>query len=114
MGNTTTLRGPHVRSLCTLEASSRSMGPRVALGRRGATGAGRKGWRGVLVGPTSGRPRAARQEGLMRVSSRGGLVRAYTGPPVPSLTARAAHGATRSDYSYRKRRSQVVVEGERW
>ena len=57
---------------------------------------------------------AARQEGLMRISSRGGLVCAYIEPLVPSLTARAAHGATRSDYSYRKRRSKVVVEGERW
>ena len=67
-----------------------------------------------MVGPTGGRPRAARQEGSMQVSSRGGLVCAYTGPPVPALTARAAHGATRSDFSYRKRRRRVVVEGERW
>ena len=62
MGNATTLRAPRVRSLCTLEASSRSMGPRVALGRRGATGAGQKGWQGVLTDPTSCRPRGGKSD----------------------------------------------------
>ena len=88
-----------------------------SVGRPGPTWCHRRWSEGVArcVGRSDEwQAEAARQEGSMRVSSRGGLVHAYTGPPGPSLTARAAHGATRSDYSYRKRRSKVVVEGERW
>ena len=98
----------YLRSLQPLDGSA---------GRPGPTWCHRSWSEGVARGvgrPDEWQAEAARQEGSMRVSSHGGLVRAYIGPPVPSLTARAAHGATRSDYSYRKRRSKVVVEGERW
>ena len=64
---------------------------------------------------------------VRRVAGRGGKARGFNAGQQPrrprmrihravgpSLTARAAYGATRSDYSYRKRRSKVVAEGERW
>jgi hypothetical protein len=56
----TTRRGPRARPLCTSEASGRSVGPRVALDRRAATGGRQKGWREVVVSPTSGGPRGGK------------------------------------------------------